>query len=264
MSGMKASLLHSETHTAVSFAVTQNPELKTQNRRTRPAHPARARRHPGHMNEGWIGKELRAERLCGESRAESLEARARKQALLELRGLPVRAIRGRVGDVVFKTYSRKIIVTRVPSFAGYVPSGAQRRGRERMRKATAYAKRVYADAETKAFYIAVAKKLGRQAFRLAVADYLATNARVRVVEGMLNSRGTASAEQSVVVAQRPATRRPVVRRVWWEARSLRVACRRLRRARRRRHAPVFKTPRARRVLLSRGGGSWRRQSNSLR
>ena len=39
------------------------------------------------------------------------------------------AIRGRVGDIVFKTYrargGNKIVLTRVPCFEGYVPSPAQ-------------------------------------------------------------------------------------------------------------------------------------------
>lgn len=247
---MKASLPHAETRTAVSFVVTRNSKLQTTNRRRRPAHPARARRHPGEMNEGWTRAGVRREPGPGR-----LKSRAIREALLELHGLPVQAIRGRVGNVVFKTYGRRIVATRVPSFAGYVPTRGQRRGCERMREAVGYAKRVYADAETKAFYIAAAEQLGRQAFRLAVADYFAGHARVRVAEGMLNPRGTERAAPSVVVARRPAARQPVVRRVWWAARPLRVAGRRRRRARRARHAALFKTPGVRRVLLSRRGGS---------
>ena len=47
-----------------------------------------------------------------------------------------RAIRGRVGDRVYKTYGDKIIVTRVPRFDGYKPSAAQRDRRGRMRAST--------------------------------------------------------------------------------------------------------------------------------
>lgn len=36
------------------------------------------------------------------------------------------AVRGRVGDRVYKTYGRRIFVTRVPNCAGYVPRDAQR------------------------------------------------------------------------------------------------------------------------------------------
>jgi hypothetical protein len=75
------------------------------------------------------------------------------------------AIHGRIGDKILKTYRRhgrnQIVVTRVPCFDGYVPTAAQRARRARMRDATAYAKRVYADPAAKAVYVAAAKKLGR-------------------------------------------------------------------------------------------------------
>ena len=86
------------------------------------------------------------------------------------------AVRGRVGDIVFKTYrargGNKIVVSRVPRFEGYVPSPAQTARRARLREATAYAQRVYADPALKARYLAAAQKLGRSAFRLAVSDCL--------------------------------------------------------------------------------------------
>ena len=81
-------------------------------------------------------------------------------------------IRGRVGDIVFKTYRDKIVATRVPRFDGVVASPAQRARRERLKEATAFAKRVYADPRAKAAYVAAARRLGRQPFRLAVSDYL--------------------------------------------------------------------------------------------
>ena len=88
------------------------------------------------------------------------------------------AIRGRVGDRVYKTYGDKLVVTRVPRFDGYVPSVAQRQRREKMRAATVYAQAVYADPAAKAVYVAAAKQLGRQPFRLAVSDFLQGHARV--------------------------------------------------------------------------------------
>jgi hypothetical protein len=89
-----------------------------------------------------------------------------------------RAIRGRVVDRVYKTYGDKIIVTRVPRFDGYVPTAAQRDRRDKMRAATAYAQSVYADPVAKAVYVAAAKQLGRQPFRLAVSDFLRAHPRV--------------------------------------------------------------------------------------
>lgn len=67
------------------------------------------------------------------------------------------AIRGRVGDRVFKTYRYKIVVTRVARFEGYVPSAAQWERREQMRAATAVAKAVYAHPVAKAVYAAAAR-----------------------------------------------------------------------------------------------------------
>jgi hypothetical protein len=95
-------------------------------------------------------------------------------------GIPYRAIRGRLGDRVYKTYGDKVIVTRVPCFDGYVPTAAQRKRREKLREATAYAQAVYADPAAKAIYVAAAKQLGRQPFRLAVADFLRGRPRVKL------------------------------------------------------------------------------------
>jgi hypothetical protein len=94
------------------------------------------------------------------------------------------AVHGRVGDHVFKTYGEKIIVTRMPCFDGYVPSAAQRKRREKMRAATAYAQAVYANPTAKAVYVAAAKPLGRQPFRLAVADFLRDRPRIAVAFGL--------------------------------------------------------------------------------
>lgn len=82
------------------------------------------------------------------------------------------AIRGRVGDVVFKTHGDKIIVTRVPRFNGCTASAAQRERRDKMRAAVAFARAVYADPAAKALYVAAARQLGRHPFRLAVSDFL--------------------------------------------------------------------------------------------
>ena len=93
------------------------------------------------------------------------------------------AIRGRVGDRVYKTYGDKLVVTRVPRFDGYVPSVAQRLRREKMRAATVYAQAVYADPAAKAVYVAAAKQLRRQPFRLAVSDFLRGHTRVTLDSG---------------------------------------------------------------------------------
>jgi hypothetical protein len=109
------------------------------------------------------------------------ESGARKQSLdcpLALLGPLCVALRGRIGNRVYKTYGEKIIITRVPRFDGYVPSAAQRERRDRMRAATAFAQSVYADPAAKAVYVAAAKSLGRRPFRLAVSDFLHGRTRI--------------------------------------------------------------------------------------
>jgi hypothetical protein len=82
------------------------------------------------------------------------------------------AIRGRVGDVVFKTYRDKIVMTRVPRFVPGAATPAQRARRDRLKAATAFARRVYANTRAKACYADAARRLGRQPFRLAISDHL--------------------------------------------------------------------------------------------
>jgi hypothetical protein len=102
------------------------------------------------------------------------------QYLLAAFGIPAVALRGRLGDRVFKTYGDKIVITRVPCFDGYVPSAAQCDQRAKLRAATAYARAVYADPSAKAIYVEAARKLGRQPFRLDLSDFLRGHARVTI------------------------------------------------------------------------------------
>ena len=103
---------------------------------------------------------------------------AASEFLLAAFGVPAISLRGRLGDRVFKTYGDKIVITRVPRFDGYIPSAAQRDRRDRMRAATAFARAIYADPAAKAIYVAAARQLGRQPFRLAVSDFLRDRPRV--------------------------------------------------------------------------------------
>ncbi len=133
----------------------------------------------------------------------------------QLSGLPVRAVRGRMGDRVFKTYGEKIVVTRVPCFDGYVPTAAQRQRREKMRAATAYAQAVYADPAAKAVYVAAAQALGRQPFRLAVSDFLVGRLRVNLCPASSTCPAPNSEESSKPHSQtpRPDTFAPPFRRL---------------------------------------------------
>ena len=134
----------------------------------------------------------------------------RRAALKPLSDCPVAllgpvcvALRGRIGTRVYKTYGEKIIITRMPSFGGYVPSPAQRKRREQMRAATAFAKAVYADPSAKAVYVAAAKALGRQPFRLAISDFLHGRMRVSIATGQ-GSREEAKPRSKDVVGFAPS------------------------------------------------------------
>ena len=132
--------------------------------------------------------------------------------MLPILMLPARAIRGRLGDHVYKTYGDKIIITRAPCFDGYVATAAQRARRERMRAATAYAQAVYADPVAKGIYVAVAKQLGRKPFRLAVSDFL--HDRPRVIFASANTktrrswRSPAATRATQALSPRSVGRRP--------------------------------------------------------
>jgi hypothetical protein len=111
-------------------------------------------------------------------RSESGEWKLSLDCPLALLGPLYVALRGRIGNRVYKTYGDKIIVTRVPRFDGYKPSDGQRELRNRMRAATAFAQAVYSDQAAKTVYVSAAKALGRQPFRLAVSDFLIGRTRI--------------------------------------------------------------------------------------
>jgi hypothetical protein len=117
-------------------------------------------------------------RMARNRRPESGERKQSLDCPLALLGPLCVALRGRIGNRVYKTYGDKIIVTRVPRFDGYKPSDGQRELRNRMRAATAFAQAVYSDPAAKAVYVSAAKALGRQPFRLAVSDFLLGRTRI--------------------------------------------------------------------------------------
>ena len=81
-------------------------------------------------------------------------------------------LRGQVGDLVFKQYGDKIVVTKKPDLSNHKPTAAQRAQRERFRQATLYGKRILADPEARATYDEAAKARGKPVLSLMVADFL--------------------------------------------------------------------------------------------
>jgi len=80
-------------------------------------------------------------------------------------------IRGQVGDLVFKRYGEKTVISQKPDISGTEATPAQEAGRERFREAALYGKMVMADPETKALYSEAAKAKGKPVFSLTIADF---------------------------------------------------------------------------------------------
>jgi hypothetical protein len=81
-------------------------------------------------------------------------------------------LRGQVGDLVFKQYGDKIVVTKKPDLSKHKPTAAQRAQRERFRQATLYGKGMLADPAVRAVYDEAAKARGKPVLSLMVADFL--------------------------------------------------------------------------------------------
>lgn len=80
-------------------------------------------------------------------------------------------LRGQVGDLVFKRYGERVIISRKPDMEGQEWSEAQTAHRERFRQAAIYGKMVMADPKTKAIYEKAARAKGKPVFSLMVADF---------------------------------------------------------------------------------------------
>lgn len=81
-------------------------------------------------------------------------------------------ISGRVGDLVFRTYGRKVVLSQRPKAPSRPPSPAQVAQRERFRRAMFYGKRVLADPDARAFYEDLAARREKPVLSVAVADFL--------------------------------------------------------------------------------------------
>ncbi len=81
------------------------------------------------------------------------------------------ALRGQIGDLVFRRYGDKVVVSRKPDTEGREFSEAQLAHQERFRQAALFGKMVMADPETKTIYEQAARAKGKPVFSLTVADF---------------------------------------------------------------------------------------------
>ena len=81
------------------------------------------------------------------------------------------AMRGSIGDLVFRRFGEEVVVGRKPDPSVHPPTPGQQAVRERFRLAAVYGKTVLADPATKAVYAAAAKGKGLPVFALTIADF---------------------------------------------------------------------------------------------
>ena len=82
------------------------------------------------------------------------------------------AIRGHVGDFVFKRWGDQEIVGKMPDRTGIVPTANQLAQQDKFRLAALYGKAVLADPLTKQVYEEASARKGIPAFALTVGDFL--------------------------------------------------------------------------------------------
>jgi hypothetical protein len=84
----------------------------------------------------------------------------------------LKAIHGRVDDLVFKRYNGHEMVSPVPDRTGIVPSANQLAQMDKFRLAALYGKAALADPQTRTVYEDAAARKGMPVFALTVADFL--------------------------------------------------------------------------------------------
>ena len=82
------------------------------------------------------------------------------------------SIQGTIGDVVFKRYGDKLVLSRKPRFENRVFSAAQKAAQERFRQAMLLAKAAGANSQVRSTYEQTAKVTGKPILSLMVADFL--------------------------------------------------------------------------------------------
>ena len=78
---------------------------------------------------------------------------------------------GKIGDLVFKNYGDKIVVTRVPDMSRVKPSRKQKNNRNLFKEAVAYAKKINRTPALKQTYFKKIKK-GESVYHYTIKEYL--------------------------------------------------------------------------------------------
>jgi hypothetical protein len=83
----------------------------------------------------------------------------------------IRRMSGTLGKTTYRWAHGQQTIIKTPDMSKVKWSKAQKAHRQRFRQAIVYARQAMADAGVRAHYQKVAKKAGRQPFRLAVSDF---------------------------------------------------------------------------------------------
>lgn len=81
-------------------------------------------------------------------------------------------VQGAFGDIVFRTFDGKTVISRKPAPSGQPPTPGQEAQRIRFREASFYGRVVMADPQARAFYEAVATQRKKPVFSVIIADFL--------------------------------------------------------------------------------------------
>jgi hypothetical protein len=105
--------------------------------------------------------------------AKEVLPRKQKKPMAKVKLNPVlEAIRGKIGDLVFKRWGDEEIVGKIPDRSGVVPTEGQLAQMARFRLAALYGKAVMADAQSRTIYEDAAARKGTPVFALTVGDFL--------------------------------------------------------------------------------------------
>jgi len=81
-------------------------------------------------------------------------------------------LHGKFGDVVFREWFGKTLMTRPPDMRGIVPTARQLNQRQRFRLATVYSRMAFADQATRSLYAEAAAERRKPILSVMIADFL--------------------------------------------------------------------------------------------
>ena len=107
----------------------------------------------------------------------------------------IEQVRGKVGDLVFRSYNGETVLSRQPDLSGVAATAPQLAQRARFRDAAFYGRMVMANPADRAFYEAIAARRAQPVFSVTVEDFL----KPPVVDGIDAGAYTGASGDPIVV-----------------------------------------------------------------